>query len=109
MVVSDMDNNTLTSISGGTGEVISRLTLNIHMVPGPFTCDNFGKIYVCFIKTCEVAVFANDFSAMRTILNEADGLCKRTLAIAYDSNVNRITLSYGIFDDFNLTDCFIFS
>ena len=70
MIVSDMDNNTLTPINGGTGEIISRLTSNIHMVPRPITRGIFRNIYVCFIKTCEVAVFTNDFSAMSTIAND---------------------------------------
>ena len=101
IVVSDAHMNKLISLNGETGEVINEKELRS---PGCVTTDNFGNIFLCYKG---VSVLSSDFSQERLLLSVPGDLQWGPLAMAYDSSIHKLFLSYNYaYNSGNFVDCF---
>ena len=74
VVVTDMNNHTITLLNGETGEVITRRCQEQGKQPRGVTTETAGFICVCYNNTNEVAVLSKGLSEEKIILSERDGL-----------------------------------
>ena len=105
VIVTDLDNNTLTLLNGETGEVITSRQLQWQGPRGVAT-DTAGNVYVCYYWAREVSVLSGDLSEEKILLSRHDGLSGEPQAIVYDDKTHQLLISYcfnDIVDSFKLS------
>ena len=104
VIVTDLDNHTLTLLNGETGEVITRRQLQGKRPKG-VTTDTAGNVYVCYYWTDEVSVLSEDVSEEKILLSRQDGLSGCPRAIVYDDKTHQLLISCNknIVDSFKLS------
>ena len=105
VIVSDCGNDMLTVLNADTGDVITRRQVK-GKSPKGVTTDTTGNIYVCYGKTCGVAVLTIDLSQENVLLSKRDGLSSRPQAIVYNAVDHQLLVSNVSNDSRNTVDCF---
>ena len=101
VTVTDMGNNTLTVLNSDTGVVIKRRNVKVKSPTG-VTTEPSGNIYVCYLKTNEVAELTGNLGEERTLLSQQDGLGEGPRAIAYDKSCGQLITSYNNCDSVDI-------